>query len=113
MRPRDERMRELISLRAFGLSEIEAVRYYVALKMAERGLVSAPNMAVGESFNIGITAVQAGAAAGVAGLGDLAGNGGATPDLAASKRGAQRGHAAARSTDSYVASSANTAPSVG
>jgi hypothetical protein len=27
MRPRDERMRELISLRAFGLSEIEAVRY--------------------------------------------------------------------------------------
>ena len=55
MRPRDERMRELISLRAFGLSEIDAVRYYVALKMAERGLVSAPNMAVGESFNIGLT----------------------------------------------------------
>ncbi|HUB38205.1 MAG TPA: SPFH domain-containing protein [Streptosporangiaceae bacterium] len=78
MRPRDERMRELISLRAFGLSEIEAVRYYVALKMAERGLLSAPNMAVGESFNIGITAVQAGAAAGVPGLGDLAGNGNAT-----------------------------------
>jgi membrane protease subunit (stomatin/prohibitin family) len=55
MRPRDERMRELISLRAFGLSEIEAVRYYVAMKMAERGLVSAPNMAVGEPFNIGLT----------------------------------------------------------
>ena len=78
MRPRDERMRELISLRAFGLSEIEAVRYYVALKMAERGLVSAPNMAVGEAFNIGITAVQAGAAAGVPGLGDPSGNGGTT-----------------------------------
>jgi membrane protease subunit (stomatin/prohibitin family) len=77
MRPRDERMRELISLRAFGLSEIEAVRYYVALKMAERGLVSAPNMAVGEAFNIGITAVQAGASAGVSGMADLAGNGGA------------------------------------
>jgi membrane protease subunit (stomatin/prohibitin family) len=59
IRPRDERMRELISLRAFGLSEIEAVRYYVAMKMAERGLVSAPNMAVGEPFNIGITAVGA------------------------------------------------------
>ena len=59
MRPRDERMRELISLRAFGLSEIEAVRYYVAMKMAEKGLVSAPNMAVGEPFNIGITAVGA------------------------------------------------------
>jgi len=55
MRPRDERMRELISLRAFGLSEMEAVRYYVAMKMAERGLVSAPNMAIGEPFNIGLT----------------------------------------------------------
>jgi hypothetical protein len=48
-------MRELISLRAFGLSEMVAVRYYVAMKMAERGLVSAPNMAVGEPFNIGLT----------------------------------------------------------
>jgi membrane protease subunit (stomatin/prohibitin family) len=55
IRPKDERMRELISLRAFGLSEIDAVRYYVALKMAERGLVSAPNMAVGQPFNIGLT----------------------------------------------------------
>lgn len=54
IRPRDERMRELISLRAFGLSEIEAVRYYVAMKMAEKGLVSAPNMAVGAPFNIGM-----------------------------------------------------------
>ena len=53
-------MRELISLRAFGLSEHEAVRYYVAMKMAERGLLSAPNMAIGEPFNIGITAAQAG-----------------------------------------------------
>ena len=55
IRPKDERMRELISLRAFGLSEIDAVRYYVAMKMAERGLVSAPNMAVGLPFNIGLT----------------------------------------------------------
>ena len=38
-------MRELISLQAIGLSPIEAVRYYLALKMAERGLVSAPNAA--------------------------------------------------------------------
>lgn len=51
--PKDERMRELISLRAFGLSELDAVRYYVALKMAENGLVSAPNMAVGQPFSIG------------------------------------------------------------
>ena len=58
MRPSDERMRELISLRAFGLSELDAVRY-VALKMAERGLVSAPNVAVGEPFNYGITSFAA------------------------------------------------------
>jgi len=63
MRPRDERMRELISLRAFGLSELDAVRYYVAMKMAERGLVSAPNMAVGEPFNIGLTGAPVGPAA--------------------------------------------------
>ncbi len=53
--PKDERMRELISLRAFGLSEIEAVRYYLALKMAEKGLVSAPNAAVGQPYFIGGT----------------------------------------------------------
>ncbi len=51
--PRDERMRELISLQAIGLSAHEAVRYYLALKMAEKGLVSAPNAAVGESFHVG------------------------------------------------------------
>jgi hypothetical protein len=71
IRPRDERMRELISLRAFGLSEHEAVRYYVAMKMAEHGLLSAPNMACGEPFNIGITAVQAGPLAAVPGLTDV------------------------------------------
>ena len=52
VRPRDERMRELISLRAFGLSELDAVRYYVAMKMAEHGLLSAPNMAVGLPFAV-------------------------------------------------------------
>lgn len=51
--PRDERMRALISLRAFGLQEIDAVRYYTAMIMAERGVVSAPNMAVGQPFNVG------------------------------------------------------------
>jgi membrane protease subunit (stomatin/prohibitin family) len=51
--PKDERMRELISLQAIGLSPQEAVRYYLALKMAERGLVSAPNAAAGLPFNIG------------------------------------------------------------
>ena len=51
--PKDERMRELISLQAMGLSPIESVRYYLALRMAEKGLVSAPNAAAGQSFNIG------------------------------------------------------------
>src|ERR1700742_3742961 len=51
--PKDERMRELISLQAMGLTPIEAVRYYLALRMAERGLISAPNAAAGTSFNIG------------------------------------------------------------
>ncbi|MBV9849226.1 MAG: SPFH domain-containing protein [Armatimonadetes bacterium] len=51
--PRDERMKALISLKAFGLSELDAVRYYAAMLMAERGVPSAPNMAVGEPFHIG------------------------------------------------------------
>lgn len=50
--PRDERMKALISLKAFGLSELDAVRYYTAMLMAERGVVSAPNMAVGVPFII-------------------------------------------------------------
>jgi membrane protease subunit (stomatin/prohibitin family) len=50
--PRDERMKSLISLKAFGLSELDAVRYYTAMIMAERGVVSAPNMAIGQPFSI-------------------------------------------------------------
>jgi membrane protease subunit (stomatin/prohibitin family) len=53
VRPNDERMKALISLKAFGLSEIDAVRYYTAMLMAQHGAVSAPNMAVGLPFNIG------------------------------------------------------------
>jgi membrane protease subunit (stomatin/prohibitin family) len=51
--PKDERMRQLISLQAIGLSPIESVRYYLAIRMAERGLISAPNAAAGLPFNIG------------------------------------------------------------
>jgi hypothetical protein len=51
--PKDERMRELISLQAIGLTPIEAVRYYLALRMADRALVSAPNAAAGVPFYIG------------------------------------------------------------
>jgi membrane protease subunit (stomatin/prohibitin family) len=81
IRPRDERMRELISLRAFGLSELDAVRYYVAMKMAERGLVSAPNMAVGQPFNIGLTGAPV---PGLPGLSGVTGNG-HTGDAAAAR----------------------------
>lgn len=53
LKPSDDRMRALISLRAFGLSEMEAVRYYTAMMMADRGLISAPNVAIGAPFWIG------------------------------------------------------------
>lgn len=55
--PKDERMRELIALQAIGLTAIEAVRYYLAFRMAERGLISAPNAAAGVPFNIGGNAI--------------------------------------------------------
>lgn len=51
--PRDERMKSLIALKAFGLTELDAVRHYIAMLLAERGVVSAPNMAIGAPFNIG------------------------------------------------------------
>jgi membrane protease subunit (stomatin/prohibitin family) len=64
VRPRDERMRELISLRAFGLNELDAVRYYVAMKMVDHGMVSAPNMAIGQPFNNVVLATPNGLVAG-------------------------------------------------
>jgi membrane protease subunit (stomatin/prohibitin family) len=73
IRPRDERMRELISLRAFGLSELDAVRYYCAMKMAEHGLLTAPNMAVGAPFNVGLTAASVNGMIPVGANGDVAG----------------------------------------
>lgn len=51
--PKDQRKRELISLKAFGLEPEQAVRYYLALQMADKGLISAPNAAAGLPFNIG------------------------------------------------------------
>jgi membrane protease subunit (stomatin/prohibitin family) len=59
--PSDERMKSLISLKAFGLSELDAVRYHTAMLMAERGIISAPNMAIGQPFNIGGVAPTIGA----------------------------------------------------
>ncbi len=72
--PRDERMRSLISLKAFGLSEAEAVRYHTALLMAQHGIISAPNMAIGEPFNIAATPQLSSDAAGPGGT-----NGKGTP----------------------------------
>lgn len=51
--PADKRMQELIALKAFGLDELNAVRYYTAIIMAERGVLSAPNMAVGAPYFVG------------------------------------------------------------
>lgn len=51
--PADKRMQELISLKAFGLDELTAVRYYTAMVMADRGVVSAPNMAIGWPYTVG------------------------------------------------------------
>jgi membrane protease subunit (stomatin/prohibitin family) len=82
IRPRDERMRELISLRAFGLSELDAVRYYCAMKMAEHGLLTAPNMAVGEPFNVGLTAASVNGAIPVSANGSVAGIPGGISDPA-------------------------------
>jgi membrane protease subunit (stomatin/prohibitin family) len=53
VRPHDERMRALIALKAFGLTELDAVRFHAAILMAERGVVSAPNMAIGQPFHVG------------------------------------------------------------
>jgi membrane protease subunit (stomatin/prohibitin family) len=60
IRPHDERMRALMSLKAFGLSELDAVRYYTAMMMAAKGVVSAPNMAIGAPYNPGLVGFSAG-----------------------------------------------------
>ena len=67
--PRDERMRSLISLKAFGLSEVEAVRYYTAMMMAQEGIISAPNMAIGQPYTIGTTPTPSTTPVGTTGAG--------------------------------------------
>ena len=52
VKPADEQMRKIISLKALGLSEEKAVLFYLAMLMAERGVISAPNMAAGLPFNV-------------------------------------------------------------
>lgn len=50
--PADPLMKQVISLRAFGLPEDQAVRYHIAMLMAERGLLTAPNIVTGTGFTI-------------------------------------------------------------
>ena len=52
--PRDERMRELLSLRAFGMTEAEALRAYLALKLADRGSPTAVNALVGVPLQVAL-----------------------------------------------------------
>lgn len=62
-------MANLIALRAFGLTDQDAVRYWLAWIMAEHNLVSAPNMAVGQPFSIGGAAQALVPVAGIGGGG--------------------------------------------
>ena len=52
--PRDERMRELLSLRAFGMTEQEAMRAYLALRLADRGSPTAVNALMGVPLQVAL-----------------------------------------------------------
>lgn len=67
--PTETAARNLILLRAFGLKDAEAVRYFLAWILGEKGIVSAPNMAIGEPFNIGAPVQATVQLPGVAGTG--------------------------------------------
>jgi membrane protease subunit (stomatin/prohibitin family) len=51
--PNDPLMKRLISFRAFGMTEAEAVRAMIAYELAQRGVVSAPNALIGAPFTVG------------------------------------------------------------
>lgn len=51
--PSDQRIREIVSFRALGLSNQEAIQAWLASKLADKGVISAPNMLAGLPFNIG------------------------------------------------------------
>ena len=53
VQPKDPKIREIIALRALGLPEADLAPYYLALRMVEKGLLSAPNAAAGTGFGIG------------------------------------------------------------
>jgi hypothetical protein len=51
--PNDPLMKQLISFRAFGMTEKEAVGAFIAYELAKQGVVSAPNALIGAPFNFG------------------------------------------------------------
>jgi membrane protease subunit (stomatin/prohibitin family) len=53
VQPKDPKIREIIALRALGLEEDQLGPMYLALRMVEKKLVSAPNAAAGIGFHIG------------------------------------------------------------
>jgi len=53
VQPADERMIEIISFQALGLSPKEAVKAWLTAEAIKQRLVSAPNIMSGDSFNIG------------------------------------------------------------
>lgn len=53
VQPADERMIEIISFQALGLTPHEAVKAWLTAEAIKHGLVSSPNIMSGEGFNIG------------------------------------------------------------
>ena len=54
--PESERFREILKLQStMGLSAQAAVGYHLASRMAEKGLITAPNAAAGTAFTISAT----------------------------------------------------------
>lgn len=51
--PSDQRLREIVSFRALGLSNKEAIQAWLAAILASKGVISAPNMMAGVPFNMG------------------------------------------------------------
>ena len=80
IRPKDERIRELIALRALGLSESQLGPYYLALRMVEQGLVSAPCAAARVGFTVGSDAGGGGVVGSPNGGGQQAGAPSGSPE---------------------------------
>lgn len=56
--PSDARIREIVSFRALGLSNKEAIQAWLAAILATKGVISAPNMMAGVPFSMGSAPVS-------------------------------------------------------